>query len=129
VVIDGKRCWYERRSGTVPTPAEEFLEQQKQAGDNILSATYKLLHSDVPLARRDRKAIAFMLALMATSKGKKSEPRVWKEVRRKIELDLRRDRLKRLKERGIIGLQAEEIIAAEEGVSVEALRKRTQRAK
>jgi hypothetical protein len=129
VMIDGKRCRYQRYSGTVPTPAQEFLEQRKQAGDNILVATFKLLRSDTPLAPKDRERIAFMLGLLATasSRGKKSESDTWKMIRNKMQADLYRSRFEELKKQGIVGLQAEEKVAAEEGVKVDALRKRIQR--
>jgi hypothetical protein len=129
VMIDGKRYRYQRHSGTVPTPAQEFLEQRKQAGDNILVATFKLLRSDTPLAPKDRERIAFMLGLLATasSRGKKSESDTWKMIRNKMQADLYRSRFEELKKQGIVGLQAEEKVAAEEGVKVDALRKRIQR--
>jgi hypothetical protein len=125
VMIDGKRYWQERRSGTIPTPAEEFLEEREQAGENFVVATYHLLHSDVALAQRDREQIAFLLALLAGI-GKR---RALNELRRHMQSNLRRSRFSELKEQGITGLRAEEKIAAEEGTSVEALRKRVQDAR
>jgi hypothetical protein len=125
VVIDGKRYWQVRRSGMIPTPAEEFLEKREQAGENILVATYHLLHSDVALAQRDRRKIAFLMTVLTGLTNR----RALSKLRRDMQADHRRSRFSELKEQGIIGSRAEEEIAAEEGVSVEALRKRVQDAR
>src|SRR5262249_61521947 len=70
VSIEGKPYRYTRSESYTPppwpSPAQEFINQRKQAGDNLVQATCKLLRdSDIRLTSRDRRQISWLIGLLA----------------------------------------------------------------
>ena len=106
------------------TPGQQFVKQCEQAGHSTIYAYRMLLLSDIPLDPLDRHLLAYMLLLMV-----QPGPRGMDKVNNELFAEVRKVRRSELRKQGIVGLQAEEIIAAEEGApSIGALRKRATRA-
>jgi hypothetical protein len=105
-------------------PCAEFLQERKEAGDNIVQRLAWLLLSDIPLDRLSRESAALCLISLAQPTQSR-----FKHVTNGLLAGIYTKRKRQLVGAGMDALAAEELIANEYGLTVEALRKRIQRAK
>jgi len=111
-------------SGDMLTVALEFIKQRREAGRSIEQAYCDLATSEIiPFSHRAR--VSLICGMMALSQR---GPHALRRMLTGFEAEQRQKWFDELKEQGIVGQKAEEIVAAREFVSVETMRKRRTRA-
>src|SRR5262249_20517079 len=103
-------------SGDLSTACLEFIAQRRKAGGSFEDSVYDLILSGIcPFSQRNAGRLACrIMALHQKGKGR----RALSKMLSAYEAEQRHEWFHDLKKQGIVGLKAEEIVAAREGTSV-----------